>query len=27
LNIEIAVRGWAIIIFALWVKKQKEGVL
>jgi len=24
LNIEIAVRGWAIIIFALWVKKQKE---
>ena len=27
LNIEIAVRGWAIIIFALWVKKQKEDVL
>ncbi len=25
LNIEIAVRGWAIIIFALWVKKQKEN--
>lgn len=24
LNIEIAVRGWAIIIFALWVRKQKE---
>lgn len=27
LNIEIAVRGWAIIIFALWVKKQKEDEL
>ena len=27
LNIEIAVRGWAIIIFALWVKKQKEEEL
>jgi uncharacterized membrane protein HdeD (DUF308 family) len=27
LNIEIAVRGWAIIIFALWVKKQKEKEL
>ena len=24
LNIEIAIRGWAVIIFALWVKKQKE---
>jgi uncharacterized membrane protein HdeD (DUF308 family) len=27
LNIEIAVRGWAIIIFALWVRKQKEDEL
>lgn len=27
LNIEIAVRGWAIIIFALWVKKQNEDDL
>jgi uncharacterized membrane protein HdeD (DUF308 family) len=27
LNIEIAVRGWAIIIFALWIKKQKEDEL
>ena len=24
LNIEIAIRGWAVMIFALWVKKQKE---
>jgi uncharacterized membrane protein HdeD (DUF308 family) len=24
LNIEIAIRGWAIIIFALWVRKQKD---
>lgn len=24
LNIEIAVRGWVVIVFALWVKKQKE---
>lgn len=27
LNIEIAIRGWAIIIFALWVKNQKEKEL
>lgn len=27
LNIEVAVRGWAVIIFALWVKKQKEDEL
>lgn len=27
LNIEITVRGWAIIIFALWVRKQKEDDL
>lgn len=27
LNIEIAVRGWAVIIFALWVKRQKEHEL
>lgn len=25
LNIEIAVRGWAVIIFALWVKQQKDN--
>jgi uncharacterized membrane protein HdeD (DUF308 family) len=24
LNIEIAIRGWAVIIFALWVRKQKD---
>lgn len=24
LNIEIAVRGWAMMVFALWVKKQKS---
>jgi uncharacterized membrane protein HdeD (DUF308 family) len=23
INIEIAIRGWAMLIFALWVKKQK----
>lgn len=27
LNVEIAVRGWAIIIFALWVRKQNEDEL
>lgn len=27
LNIEIAIRGWSVIIFALWVKKHKEEVL
>jgi uncharacterized membrane protein HdeD (DUF308 family) len=27
LNVEIAVRGWAIIIFALWVKKQNDNEL
>ena len=27
LNIEVAVRGWAVIIFALWVKKQNENEL
>lgn len=26
LNIEIAIRGWAIMIFALWVKKQNDRV-
>jgi uncharacterized membrane protein HdeD (DUF308 family) len=27
LNVEIAVRGWAIIIFALWVKNQTDTEL
>jgi uncharacterized membrane protein HdeD (DUF308 family) len=27
LNIEIAIRGWSVIIFALWVKKHKEDIL
>jgi uncharacterized membrane protein HdeD (DUF308 family) len=27
LNIEIAIRGWAVIIFALWVRKQKDDDL
>lgn len=27
LNIEIAFRGWAILMFALWVKKQDKGVV
>lgn len=27
MNVEIAVRGWAIIIFALWVKQQTDTEL